>query len=109
MNEEMVKQKCQELGISIDGTRRVLESAFKESVRLVKELDVHCSGDNHSKVQEVSHRLKGVFANLQFAELSQSAQQINTAAAQKENILQIIPQVKKLKEQYEQLRKEFGV
>ena len=109
MNEEMVKKKSQELGISIDGTRRVLESAFKESVRLVKELDVHCSGVNQSKIQEVTHRLKGVFANLQFVELSQSAQQINIAAAQNENILQIIPQIKKLKEQYEFLRKEYDV
>lgn len=109
MNEDFISNKSHALGLSVDGTRRVLESAFKESARLMPELEAAISKSSHADVQSISHRMKGIFANLQFTEACAFAQQINLAAINQKDWAEIQSLLSQLRSAYESLKKESGL
>ena len=109
MNEIFVSNKSKMLGLSVEGTRRVLDSAFRESSRLVPELATAVAQKSYADVQSISHRIKGIFANLQFTETSAVAQEINLAAIDQKDWMDIQGLLTKLSLAYESLKKESGL
>lgn len=66
-----------ELKISRDIYLRILGKALEQTTKDAGEMDIALSDRNFDKIQALSHRWKGDYANLRINELSEIARQLN--------------------------------
>ncbi|MBF0503588.1 MAG: Hpt domain-containing protein [Candidatus Omnitrophica bacterium] len=106
--DEMIQQNSKALQLPVLIYLRIASSAIKEAEADIANLEKAIAGNDFTSIDQASHQIKGVFANLRLTVISEPATDINNWARQQANIDQMKEALTGLKTAYEKLKVEFA-
>ena len=103
----MVSEKSQALGISEESFIRILKIALQENEESLPDFQEAIKNLAYGSIQQISHKLKGMFLNLGLTEIGQVLSDLNQMSIDKKPFDQIEGKFKEYDNLYQQLKRSF--